>query len=39
MNKFSKMVIATVVSFGAIGCSPLSPGQKPLKVAGQDVPP
>lgn len=39
MNKFSKMVIATVVSLGAIGCSPLSPEQKPLKVAGQDVPP
>jgi polar amino acid transport system substrate-binding protein len=39
MNKFSKMVIAAVVSLGAIGCSPPSWAQQPLKVAGQDVPP
>ncbi|REE21715.1 amino acid ABC transporter substrate-binding protein (PAAT family) [Paraburkholderia sp. BL27I4N3] len=39
MNKFSNMVIATVVSLGAIGCSVPSWAQQPLKVAGQDVQP
>jgi polar amino acid transport system substrate-binding protein len=39
MNKFSKLVIATVVALGAIGCSPPSWAQQPLKVAGQDVQP
>jgi polar amino acid transport system substrate-binding protein len=39
MNKFSKMLIATVVSLGAIGCSPPSWAQQSLKVAGQDVQP
>jgi polar amino acid transport system substrate-binding protein len=39
MNKFSKKVIAAVVSLGAIGCSAPSWAQRPLKVAGQDVPP
>jgi polar amino acid transport system substrate-binding protein len=39
MNRFSKMVIAAVVSLGAIGCSAPSLTQRPLKVAGQDVPP
>jgi polar amino acid transport system substrate-binding protein len=39
MNKFSKMVIATVVALGAISCSPPSWAQQPLRVAGQDVQP
>jgi polar amino acid transport system substrate-binding protein len=39
MNRFSKLVIATAVSLGAIGCSSSCWAQQPLKAAGQDVPP
>ena len=39
MNKFSKKVIAAVVSLSAIGCLSPAWAQQPLKFAGQDVSP
>ncbi|MFM0140220.1 substrate-binding periplasmic protein [Caballeronia grimmiae] len=39
MDRFTRMAIATVAVLGALGCSPSSWAQQPLKVAGQDVQP
>lgn len=39
MNKFSKVLIATIFTLGAIAGSASSWAQQSLKVAGQDVPP
>jgi len=39
MNKFSKGLIAAIVTVGAIVCSASLWAQQSLKVAGQDVTP